>query len=165
MRKYRSSFESVINMRKYRSSFESEISAENLRYLGKTPLMHAVESAGEAGEIEVDLIEFLKCSVNSTDWRGRSALHHAAELNNAKSVKLLIECANANVNASDCEGFTPLMLASAFGSESAVKELVNQGAEILLTNLHGMTAIALAKYRFHPDVVGELLCSLVNGPV
>ncbi|KTC83130.1 ankyrin repeat domain-containing protein [Legionella cincinnatiensis] len=68
--------------------------------------------------------------INKTDMEHRSALHYAVEANHLNIVKLLLECANIDVNLSDDYYQTPLDLVKQNTSKGAMihQLLINHGA-------------------------------------
>ena len=46
------------------------------------------------------------CRVNATDWRGRTALHHAAVAGRAEAVEVLVSHPSCDVSITDEDGDT-----------------------------------------------------------
>ncbi|WP_395462878.1 ankyrin repeat domain-containing protein [Wolbachia endosymbiont of Cantharis cryptica] len=67
--------------------------------------------------------------INKKSSRGYTILHQAAELSDAKGIRLLVE-KGAEVNIKDNSGDTPLHLAASCGEVENVKELIAKGAEV-----------------------------------
>ena len=78
--------------------------------------------------------------VNKPGW---TPLHYAASGGHVPVIQLLIEH-NAYIDAESPNGTTPLMMAARYGSWSAVKALLNAGADINLKNQLGFTALDFA---------------------
>lgn len=91
-----------------------------------------------------------KANPNDTQWDNYGAgpfiqcspLHTAAKYGSAEAAEVLL-AANANPNAVDLHGNTPLMLAAASGAEKSaalVRLLLEHGANAALRNTEGKTA-------------------------
>lgn len=65
----------------------------------------------------------------------------------------------ANPNASD--GFTPLMMASAYGFTGSIRTLIAHGALVNKRGVYGYTALQMAIHGGHPELTVPLL--LANG--
>jgi len=82
--------------------------------------------------------------VNKPGW---AALHYAASTNRPQSVdiaRLLIE-QHAYIDAESPNGSTPLMMAAFYGLPAMVDLLLEEGADPLLRNQQGLTAIDFAQ--------------------
>lgn len=85
-----------------------------------------------------------KAEVNKPGW---TPLHYAASHagdNSAALVRLLLEH-HAYIDAESPNKTTPLMMAAQYGSAGVVKLLLEEGADPLLKNERGMTAIDFAR--------------------
>ena len=78
--------------------------------------------------------------VNKTGW---TALHYAATNGHLTLIRFLLE-QNAYIDAEAPSGTTPLMMAAHYGTPEAVKLLLDEGADPMLKNLQGLTAIDFA---------------------
>jgi ankyrin repeat protein len=78
--------------------------------------------------------------VNKPGW---APLHYAASGGHVPVIQLLLEN-NAYIDAESPNGTTPLMMAARYGSWSAVKALLDAGADINLKNQLGFTALDFA---------------------
>jgi ankyrin repeat protein len=78
--------------------------------------------------------------VNKPGW---TPLHYAATSGQLQIMRLLLEN-HAYVDASSPNGSTPLMMAARYGSPEAVKLLLEEGADPLLKNEQGLSAIDFA---------------------
>lgn len=84
-----------------------------------------------------------KAEVNKPGW---TPLHYAVSRESQTStamVRLLLEH-HAYIDAESPNGTTPLMMAAHYGSPEAVKLLLEEGADPLIKNQRGMTAIDFA---------------------
>lgn len=82
--------------------------------------------------------------VNKPDW---APLHYAASTDRPQSldmVRLLLEH-HAYIDAASPNGTTPLMMAAFYGSTGLVELLLEEGADPLLRNQQGMSAIDFAR--------------------
>ena len=79
-------------------------------------------------------------SVNRPNW---TPLHYAASKGHTGMMRLLIEN-DAYVDAESPNGTTPLMMAAYYASPNAVKLMLEEGADPLLKNQDGQTALDMA---------------------
>lgn len=79
--------------------------------------------------------------VNKTGW---TPLHYAATKGHLAIMDLLLEN-HAYIDAESPNGTTPLMMAAQYGTTPAVKLLLDAGADPLLKNQQGLTAIGFAQ--------------------
>jgi ankyrin repeat protein len=86
------------------------------------------------------LIE-LDADVNKPGW---TPLHYAATNSHVEVIRLLLDN-YAYVDAASPNGSTPLMMAAMYGNSSAVKTLLEAGADPTLKNAIGLTAIDFAQ--------------------
>lgn len=96
-------------------------------------------------------------AVNKTGW---TPLHYAATKAHLDIMRLLLE-EHAFVDAESPNRTTPLMMATRYGTAEAVKLLLDEGAEPLLKNEQGMTAIDFANSMNRSDLA-ELVRSAVR---
>ncbi|TXT11266.1 hypothetical protein VHUM_02017 [Vanrija humicola] len=76
------------------------------------------------------------------DWSntgGKTALHFAAQADNAGFIALLCDL-GADIDLADLQGNTPLHYASAWGNTASVRALLERGASITARNFEGFTA-------------------------
>ena len=79
-------------------------------------------------------------SVNRPKW---TPLHYAASKGYTGMMRLLIEN-DAYIDAESPNGTTPLMMAAYYASPNAVKLMLEEGADPLLRNQDGQTALDMA---------------------
>lgn len=104
----------------------------------RTALMHAAEN-GKIDMLNV-LIDRYYASVDFADEQGMTALLHS--LRNWETVEMLIGACNANVEAANIYGFTPLILSAGCGYFKTVELLIScYQANVDATDNHGMTAL------------------------
>lgn len=95
-------------------------------YLGKVDWVAELINAG--------------AQVNQTGW---TALHYAAAIGDEQIIAVLLEY-HAYIDAESPNKTTPLMMAARKGDLPAVRLLVEEGADLSLKNLVGMTALDFA---------------------
>jgi uncharacterized protein len=86
--------------------------------------------------------------VNKTGW---TPLHYAATTGQLSVIDMLLEN-YAYIDAESPNGSTPLMMAAHYGSLEAVERLLTAGADPLLKNEKGLTAIDFAYGANRPEV-------------
>lgn len=105
---------------------------------GESPLM----LAAIRGQTEVVATLIKKgADVNKTGW---APLHYAASKGHLAIMDMLLEN-HAYIDAESPNGTTPLMMAAQYGTTPAVKLLLDAGADPLLKNQLGLTAISFAQ--------------------
>ena len=95
--------------------------------------------------------------VNKTGW---TALHYAATNGHVEIIRILLE-QHAYIDAESPNGTTPLMMAAHYGSPSAVKVLLEAGADPTIKNQLGLTAIDFANRAGRQDSA-ELIAAHVR---
>lgn len=113
---------------------------------GETPLMMAVFK-GQT-ELVVRMIE-KGADVNQTGW---TPLHYAATAGHVQLIKILLD-KHAYIDAESPNKTTPLMMAAHYGTPSAVKLLLEEGADPSLKNELGLSAIDFALQAKKQDSV------------
>lgn len=119
----------------------------------ETPLMMAVlkgHNALAAALLDKD------ADVNKTGW---TPLHYAATSGNIELTRLLLE-KHAYIDAESPNGSTPLMMAAQYGTLNAVKLLLEEGADPLLKNQLGLSAIDFAQRaqrQENANMIGEFV--------
>ncbi len=92
------------------------------------------------------------CDVHSTYEGGYTALHFAAQYDSAGAVDILF-CHNANIDAVDSNGNTPLHVGILHDSGQTAQFLIERGADCTLKNKAGQTARDLAKQKGDEDTL------------
>ena len=124
---------------------------QTVAYLLKQPGIHvdatntadetALMLAANANDIALaNLLIEAGASVNRPNW---TPLHYAASKGHLAMMHLLIDN-DAYIDAESPNGTTPLMMAAYYASPSAVKLMLEEGADPTLKNQDGMTALDLA---------------------
>jgi len=96
--------------------------------------------------------------VNKPGW---TPLHYAATNGHLAIMSLLLEH-HAYIDAESPNGTTPLMMAAHYGSPEAVKLLLEAGADPMLKNQLGLTALDFAQRANRTDAAG-LIAAFVRG--
>ncbi len=96
--------------------------------------------------------------VNKPGW---TPLHYAATKGHTDIMALLLEN-HAYIDASSPNGSTPLMMAALYGTPAAVKLLLEEGADPLIKNGLGLTAIDFANRDNRTDSA-EIIAAFVRG--
>lgn len=86
--------------------------------------------------------------VNKTGW---TPLHYAATNGHLEIITLLLD-SHAYIDAESPNGSTPLMMAAHYGTSEAVKLLLEAGADPLLKNQQGLSAIDFAQQAKRQDI-------------
>ncbi len=124
---------------------------------GESPLMMAALKG------HLSLVQLLierKAEVNKPGW---TPLHYAAtnaEPGSAQVVRLLLEH-HAYIDAESPNKTTPLMMAAHYGHPAVVKLLLEEGADPLLKNEQGLSAIDFA-HRANRASSAELIGAFVR---
>jgi len=115
----------------------------------ESPLMLA---AIKGQQDEVNALLERDAAVNKTGW---TPLHYATSSSQLSIMKQLLE-KFAFIDAQSPNGTTPLMMAAMYGSDGAVKLLIDEGADPLMKNEQGMTAAEFAKRANRSDAMAMI---------
>ena len=96
--------------------------------------------------------------VNKPGW---SPLHYAATNGHLAIVRMLLDH-HAYIDAESPNGTTPLMMAAHYGTPETVKLLLEAGADPLLKNSIGLTALDFAQRANRSDSA-QLIAAFVRG--
>ncbi|XP_052763918.1 cortactin-binding protein 2-like [Mya arenaria] len=135
-----------------------------------TPCLHgdidAVDSQGRSllfyaaryGQVDTarQLVE-AGCGMDQVDCLGNSALHEAVDKRQLEIAELILGDGKVDVNVTDCNGDTPLMLAVTHGDTDAVKLLHKHGADINICDMTGCSPIYRALQRGWEKIADFLL--------
>lgn len=121
---------------------------------GESPLMMAALK----GQLEIATALIKRdADVNKTGW---APLHYASTNGHLAIMSLLLDN-HAYIDAESPNGSTPLMMAAQYGTAAAVKLLLDAGADPLLKNQQGLTAIDFARRVSRTDAI-ELISAAVR---
>lgn len=95
--------------------------------------------------------------VNKPGW---TPLHYASTRGQVEIINLLLEH-HAYIDSASPNGSTPLMMAALYGTPTAVKVLLEAGADPLLKNDQGLTAIDFAN-RGHRTESAQVIAAFVR---
>jgi ankyrin repeat protein len=117
-------------------------------------------------------------NINNRGWANRTALHNAAFAESPVNIPMLLDW-GLDINAQDDDGLTPLMYAVKFNATQpgiitngklppleTVGLLLDKGANCLITNKEGKTAMDIAKEATGEAVIKllESRCKHINNP-
>ena len=125
----------------------------NNQFVGVSALMSAVTSNDVTG------VKFFskagRATVNQKNVGGATALHMACREKNFEVVKILVEN-EADINAVDNEGWTPLMRGALAGDKDIVDLLLVKGAQASSINSSGESAIIHAAMSDCSDCLNSM---------
>ncbi len=136
---------------------QDKVDVEARTAKGESPLMMAAIKG------KLDLARRLiarQAEVNKPGW---APLHYAATYAGDTSpamVRLLLEH-HAYIDAESPNGTTPLMMAAHYGSPGVVKLLLEEGADPLIRNQQGLTAIDFA-HRAQRAASADIIAAFVR---
>jgi ankyrin repeat protein len=133
------------------SSPQTDVNARNAS--DESPLMLAAIK-GQADLVDKLLVR--DAAVNKPGW---TPLHYAASSGQLSIMKTLLD-KYAFIDAQSPNGTTPLMMAAMYGSAESVKLLIDEGADPLMKNELGMTALNFAQQGKRPDAVEMLTAAM-----
>lgn len=110
---------------------------------------------------QLDMVQALIAKGADVNKPGWAPLHYAATSNQLAIMNLLLDN-HAYIDAESPNGTTPLMMAAFYGSSSAVKLLLEAGADPLLKNEQGLSAIDFAQ-RAKRQESADLIAAFVRG--
>ena len=120
---------------------------------GSTPL-HLYHRNREAVQLFLDH----GANVTLRNDKGQTVLHQASQNGHPDIIQLILSRADADADAVDNDGSTPLHLAASEAEElSSAQLLLDHGANIHLQNNKGHTALHVASQRGRLDFMGLLL--------
>jgi uncharacterized protein len=126
---------------------QTDVEARNAK--DESPLMLAALKGQQ--DLVARLIQ-RDADVNKPGW---APLHYAATTGQVAIMQLLLEN-YAFIDAQSPNGTTPLMMAAMYGSTAAVKLLLDEGADPMMKNALGLSALDFARRASRPDAI-ELL--------
>ena len=132
----------------------SKTNVESRTQQDESPLMLA--SLKGLTEVCQQLIE-KDADVNKPGW---TPLHYAATNGHLAVISLLLDN-HAYIDAASPNGSTPLMMAAHYGTPSAVTLLLEAGADPLLKNDQGLSAIDFAQRGNRPDSA-EIIAAFIR---
>lgn len=109
------------------------------RYHGATAFLLACQTPMRDFKGKIDIMGKYGARLEATDYRGRGALHYAAQ-NNADNIRTLLRMGCA-ANIQDDDGNTPLHLAAEVGSPTTFKAMLAAGVDPRVRNNKGLTAL------------------------
>ncbi|XP_042052239.1 receptor-interacting serine/threonine-protein kinase 4-like isoform X2 [Salvia splendens] len=110
-----------------------------------------------------DISEYRKiCDEYSDFTTGRNVLHHVVEMGNFEICKFLIKTVKVYIDALTYKGDTPLAQAVKGEHVKIVKFLINQRAEINLSDVEGFTPLHYAVLKDNMEVMELLKGALVE---
>ena len=126
---------------------------------GSTPLHHC------AATMNVIVCEFLlqhEADLHITDYLSRTALHYSVRNSDSSVIPLLHKYA-ANISAVDKYGYAAIHYACMYGNNTAVKSLIECGAELLMPcHVVQLQPIHLAIERGDAAMIDELVSAGVS---
>ena len=141
----RASYKGRLEVVKYLVSQGANIEAKN--NYGSTAFMNAKQ------QNHSEIVDFLE--------KERFPLHYYAKDGDLAGVQGALQ-AGANIDVTDNDGWTALIIASYYGHLEVVKYLVSQGANIDVTDNDGNTVLSEASYYGHLEVVKYLVSQGAN---
>ena len=100
--------------------------------------------------------------VKARDEKGQTALHHASLSDKTLSTARRLLAKEADVNAQDKYGWTPLHVAAYYGAERVVDLLLAEGADPLKVTRGGDTAYLIALAQGHRKLLPRLKHDLIQ---
>lgn len=155
---------SLVNINKFINFFSTAFSCPS-RFLLRTKIYSSEKNADNILEVisklryspqfkQIHTINPDKLSY--CDRLGNSWLHFACENENAEVIAGLLQ-SGSEINKTNSDGFTPLMIAAILGNQNAVASLLLHHADVNYAHENGVTALFLAAQTGHYDIVKMLL--------
>ena len=115
---------------------------------GQTPLSYAIDK----GHIKViDILLAYGADIDDVDYSGASILHRCVHLGSISKVKTCITI-GVNLDITDNNGNTPLIIAATTGQEYITQLLITSGCDINVKNREGLDAIEQSFCSNHTKV-------------
>lgn len=111
---------------------------------------------------DLELIEFFSeraLRLNSTSPKRDTVLHLAIRERHIDVVNSLLHFSEVDINATDKDGNTPLLLAAFLGHTDVAEILIKNNANVNASNEGGLTALHIASWRGDIALVNKLLFS------
>ncbi|CAG5895678.1 unnamed protein product [Menidia menidia] len=135
---------------------ESRADPDRVNVLSKTAFELAMQLKQK--EIKAYLDSITTVRPQTDDERRRPDVFSALKLGNSQLVKEILEEDAAQVNSSNQDGASPLMMAAVSGQLEVVQLMVDKNADIdKQDGVHGWTALMQATYHGNKDIVKYLL--------
>ncbi|KAL9119474.1 MAG: hypothetical protein Q9187_003971 [Circinaria calcarea] len=132
---------------------------------GQNPLHFACRQSERTDVIKILLAKGVDVKSETKDRYLNTALHLAMQHGELSTVRLLLE-KNANIEATDSNGETPIFDAVYWDHPKIVELLLNKGAKVNSRSTEGLIPLSAAILRLdHPDSMVDLLldrCADVN---
>nr|POF12773.1 e3 ubiquitin-protein ligase mib2 [Quercus suber] len=132
-----------------------QIDVNRLSKSGKTPLMHAVEQSDEPAVRKI-LDPGVGGVVDFKNTNGATALHIASSKGLHAMVKCLFEH-DADINAKDCRGDTPLVKAVQGGQSIVIEYLAGIDVDMLTKNTDEWSVLHHGVHQSRPDITDLVL--------
>jgi uncharacterized protein len=119
--------------------------------------LHAASSHGHLKVVNILLREGFSSpdQIDRVGFQGFSPFFVACIFDNLEIAKSLLR-AGADINKVDKKDNTALLIACKVGKINTVMFLVEEGANTNLRNSEGFTALQIAEFHFHKDIVNYL---------
>ncbi|KAM4534137.1 ankyrin repeat and SAM domain-containing protein 6 isoform 1-T1 [Odontesthes bonariensis] len=135
---------------------ESRADPDRVNVLSKTAFELAMQL--KQRDIKAYLDSITTVRPQTDDERRRPDVFSALKLGNSQLVKEILEEDPAQVNSSNQDGASPLMMAAVSGQLEVVQLMVEKNADVdKQDSVHGWTALMQATYHGNKDIVKYLL--------